>query len=253
MPNRGLNKLISDKITILMWVFFINTVHCLYSQNDSIPEYQLNEIVVLADRLPAVGTFSIFEITLIEIRKLNVRNAHEALRQVPGLYFSRSSKNEVIFKIRGFEQRQVSVYLDVVPISIPYDGVVDLSQLAGDHFESIRITKGVFSLLNGANNLGGTVHIITALPEKQFPYKWRTEGAIHGKIFKNILLAGSVQKLKYSTSMALDRAPEFSLPEGAPVMLNEDGGKRNNSSYRKNSFHLKSNMLCTLPIELELI
>lgn len=184
-------------------------------------------------------TLSIFEITPIEIRKLDVRNAHEALRQVPGLYFSRSSKNEVTFKIRGFEQRQVSVYLDGVPISIPYDDVVDLSQLADDNFESSRIAKGVSSLLYGANNLGGTVLIITALTEKQFSYKWRMEGSLHSEIFTNILFSGSVQKLKYSTSITLERAPEFSLPKSAPAMLNEDGGKHNNSSYHKNSYHLK--------------
>lgn len=229
----------SKKITILIWIFFINAVNSLYSQNDSIPEYQLSEIVILADRLPAVETISIFEITPIEIRKLDVKNAQEALRHVPGLYFSRSTKNEMTFKIRGFEQRQVSVYLDGVPISIPYDGVVDISQFAGDNFESIRIMKGVSSILYGANNLGGTVHIITDLPEKKLSYKWRTEGSLHGEIFTNILLSGSVQKLKYSASMALDRAPEFSLPEGAPIMLNEDGGKRNNSSYRKNSYNFK--------------
>ncbi|MBN2366156.1 MAG: TonB-dependent receptor, partial [Calditrichaeota bacterium] len=229
----------NKKVANLIFLFLLTGVCALYAQNDSIPEYKLSEIVVLADRLPAVETISVYEVGRQTVQKLDVKNAQEALVHVPGLYFSRTTKNEMSFRIRGFEQRQVNVYFDGVPISVPYDGLVDISQLAGDNFENIRVAKGASSVLYGANTLAGTINIITALPGKQFSYKWRAEGSSQGKIFTNMLLSGSVQKLKYAASLALDKAPEFKIPTDAPVMTNEDGDERDNSTYEKRSANLK--------------
>ncbi len=218
----------------------------LYSGNvsesvsgDSIPEYRLSEIVVLGDRLPGSGLLSVYEINHKRIELLDARNARQALSYVSGLYFSRSTKNENTFRLRGFEQRQVNVFLDGVPISAPYDGLMDISQLAGDNFEDIRVSKGLSSILYGANTLGGAVNIITSLPAQGFSYKFRTEGSDQGKIFGDLLVKGSLSRLRFSASLAYENAPDFRLPNDSPIMLNEDGGKRNNSDYRKTSATVK--------------
>jgi len=230
--------MIEKKIYILL-LYLLSSSWNIQAQNDSIPEYKLSEIVVLADRLPEVEAISVYEIKRKDVQRLYVKNAQEALLHVPGLYFSRSTKNEMTFRIRGFEQRQINVFLDGIPISAPHDGLVDVSQLAGDNFENIRISKGASSVLYGANTLGGSINIITALPENQFTYKWRAEGSDQGKFFTNLLLSGSISRLKYVASVAMDIAPEFTLPKDVTPMPNQKGEKRNNSSYKKQSAHLK--------------
>jgi iron complex outermembrane receptor protein len=228
-----------EKTIYILFLCLLSSIFNIQAQNDSIPEYQLSEIVVLADRLPEVDIISVYEIKQRDIQRMYVKNAQEALLFVPGLYFTRSTKNEMTFRIRGFQQRQVNVFLDGIPISFPYDGLVDVSQLTGDTFENIRISKGASSVLYGANTLGGSINIITALPEKHFTHKWRVEGSDQGKFFTNLLLSGSIHRLRYVASVTLDNAPEFTLPGDVPPMPNQTGEKRNNSSYRKQSANLK--------------
>ena len=229
----------TKNMTLSALFILLGGILLLQAQNDSIPEYKLSEIVVLADRLPSVETISVYEIGRTDVQKLYVKNAQEALIYVPGLYFSRSTKNEMTFRMRGFEQRQVNVFLDGVPISVPYDGLVDISQLAGDNFENIRVAKGASSVLYGANTLGGTINIITALPDKQFSYKIRAEGSLQGKAFTNVLFSGSMRKLKYLASVTFDNADEFRLPGDVPSMPNEAGETRDNSAYQKTSATVK--------------
>ena len=109
---------------ILIVIFF---VFCASSQEitenvqtDSLPQYSMSEIVIIGEKLPDIKFSSIHEIGAKQISVLDIKNAHEALKYSPGIYFSRTSKNETSFRLRGFEQRQVSVFLDGVPISIPY-------------------------------------------------------------------------------------------------------------------------------------
>jgi iron complex outermembrane receptor protein len=231
----SMNKNLSIMIILLLFL----SLRLLYSQNDSIPEYRLSEIVVLGDRLPTVETISVYEIEGYKVDRLDAKNAKDAINYIPGLYFSLSTKNETTFRLRGFEQRQVQIYLDGVPISLPYDGLLDISQLAGDNFESIRVAKGASSVLYGANTLGGTINVITAFPSREFSYKVRSEGSPDGKIFSNLLLSGSIQRLRCNLSLSLDKSPDYSLPGNVPFMNNEDGGDRNNSAYRKQNGSLK--------------
>jgi iron complex outermembrane receptor protein len=97
--------------------------------SDSLPTYWLNEIVVLEDRLPVVGNATMHQINADQIAQLDARNPASAMHYVPGLQVSRISKGESMVKIRGFDQRQISVFLDGIPISVPYNGRIDLAQL----------------------------------------------------------------------------------------------------------------------------
>ncbi len=209
------------------------------SGTDSIETYQMSEIVVLAERIPAIKTATVHEITKKQIAALDIRDAHQAMEYSPGLYFSTTSKNETTFRLRGFEQRQVNIFLDGIPITIPYDGMVDISQLAGDNIENIRVAKGVPSVQYGANALGGSVNIMTGIPKRSESFNVRLEGSDHGRIFGSLLYHGNYGKLKYLTSFSLDKAQNFKLPDNFTPILNEDGNKRDNSAHEKYSALLK--------------
>ncbi len=200
---------------------------------DSLPVYRMGEIVVIGEReLPAKST-TLYEIRRKRIETLDVRNAQEALEFASGFYFSLSSKNEMTFRLRGFEQRQVSVYLDGVPISVPFDGVVDIAQLAGDNLESIRVTKGLSSVLYGANTLGGTVNIVTAQPDGSNRLDVRLEGSDQGRFYGRTLYQGTLRRIQYLFTLNVENAPDFRLSSSAPSLPHEDGGRRDNSAYRK--------------------
>jgi iron complex outermembrane receptor protein len=227
------------RLSIIIALFFYSDLWAGETVQDSLPEYRLSEIVVLGERLPETDVISTFEIDRSGIEILQARNVQEALNYVPGLYFSRSSKNEYSFRLRGFGQRQVNIFLDGVPVSLPYDGLIDVSQLVGENFENIRVSKGVSSVLYGANTLAGSVNIITSLPRRKNTLSLRTEGSTEGRFFGNIQISGFKRKLNYLVSFALDRSPNFRLPANSPFMKNESGGSRDNSDYQKSSGTLK--------------
>ena len=207
---------------------------------DSIPVYHLGEIVVEAPSENKIRTATIHTVAASTIQRLEMRAVPSALNFVPGLYLSHSQKNETTLQIRGFAQRQISVYLDGVPISVPFDGLLDLSQLVGDDYRSIRISRGVSSILYGANTLGGTVNILTGTAGFAPGMQVRLEGASGNHFYGRVRLSLHPGRWNLFLSASLDTAAEFRLPAGTPEMPNEEGGSRDNSAFRKENFLLKA-------------
>lgn len=206
---------------------------------DSIPNYRLGEIVVIAEAGDDGKAANIQQITREQIELLDVHEVSQALHFSPGIHLYRTVRNETAFQLHGFEQRQINVFLDGIPISVPFDGVIDISQLAGDDLENIRISKGVPSTLYGANTLGGSVNILTSRLSQKREFYGRVEGSARGRLFTSLRYRGSVKKLQFSTSFSREKAPDFTLPGNFQPILNESGGKRDNSAFRKSAVAVK--------------
>ncbi|MEJ2634716.1 MAG: TonB-dependent receptor [Calditrichia bacterium] len=232
-----INHFFADAFILLIFVMLPNLE--ARTPADTLKTYHMSEIVVLGEKLPQIDMATVHEIHQKQIKLLDIHDARDALKFTPGIYFSRNTKNETTFRLRGFEQRQVSVFLDGVPISVPYDGIVDISQLAGDNIENIRISKGVSSVLYGANTLGGGVNIITGIPKKQHAFQLRLEGSDQSRIYGAMNYYGSLGRLRYVTALSFENAPNFRLPQKTKAMLNENGGARDNSAFQKSSASLK--------------
>lgn len=204
------------------------------------PVFALGEVIVLAERAPVNRAASAHRWGPDRIRALDPRSAEDALRYMPGLHFSRSSRNESTFRLRGFEQRQVGVFLDGVPISIPFDGVVDVSQLAGGELERVQVSHGFASLLYGANALGGAVNLMTRLPSSVPGAGLRMEVSNHGRRSGSGWASGGLGDLRLRASASFSVASSFSLPDGFETTANEDGGERENSSHAKRQGTLRA-------------
>ena len=69
--------------------------------------------------------------------------------------------------IRGFDTRQVGMYLDRIPIYVPYDGYADISRFIASDIYTIDVAKGYSSPLLGPNGLGGAISVVTRQPDKK--------------------------------------------------------------------------------------
>lgn len=107
-------------------------------------------------------------ITREVLSELNLETVGIALATEEGLSLSRNARNEDIISIRGFDSRQVPVYLDGVPLYIPYDGYVDFGRFTTYDLAQIRVGKGNASLLYGPNTLGGAINLISRQPQEAF-------------------------------------------------------------------------------------
>lgn len=114
---------------------------------------------------PAANTSTIIEPETVT--RLDKRNVAEALSIVPGVILQKSGgRNELQVRVRGFDNRQVPVFYDGVPIYIPYDGNLDLGRFLTSNLASLEVSKGYTSLLQGPNQMGGSINLTTSKPKE---------------------------------------------------------------------------------------
>jgi iron complex outermembrane recepter protein len=208
-----------------------------------IPVVALGEIVVLGTRNAVTRAATVHTVEREQIDALGIRSPRDAMEHLPGVYFSRNGRNENTFRLRGFDQRQVSVFVDGVPVSLAYDGLVDISQFVGADLERVQVSHGFSSLLYGANSLGGTVSLTTRQPAGSPLVSARLEGSDHGRFFGTAEAAGGTDRLRVSVSAARERASSFAVSRDFLPTANEEGGDRSNSSYDRTRAGLRAQYL----------
>lgn len=105
-----------------------------------------------------------------EIRNLDLVNAAKALDYLPGVSIQHLSanRNEAGIMVRGLSTRgQVPLYVDGIPISVPYDGYIDFNRFLTSDIAELQVARGYSSPLLGPNALGGTINLVTQEPTKK--------------------------------------------------------------------------------------
>ncbi|MGB2960407.1 MAG: TonB-dependent receptor [Bacteroidota bacterium] len=197
------------------------------SDYDSTRTYLLGEVVVTGRREAVSRSATITEIQKTSIAGMDVFTASGALSQSGGIYVRNNSRNEMLVTMRGYDQRQVGVFLDGVPAYLPFDGILDLGQIGVAPLGKITATKGMPSVLYGANSMGGTINLVT----DEISSGTSTRVRLQGGLFQGGLLShgGAVEGVSWYGAFQYGRSSGFPLPSSTPVARNEDGGTRNNS------------------------
>ena len=119
-----------------------------------------------------------FEQTLTSevIAQQNSENLPDALDNMSGVtkQYMGGGRNEAYISIRGQDSKRVGVFIDGVPVYVPYDGNFDANRFLTGDIAQIDVAKGFSSVAYGANTLGGVINVITKKPTKVF------EGEIKG-------------------------------------------------------------------------
>lgn len=146
--------------------------------------FELGEVVITADTISGAEAMTT-RVTASDIRKFERTDLSEALRLSPGVFGSNNGpRNESGVYVRGFDLRQTPVFIDGIPVYVPYDGYVDLRRFSSADVAEISISKGFSSATYGPNTLGGAINIVTRRPEKPFEGDllggWMQEGGYIG-------------------------------------------------------------------------
>ncbi|MBN1352830.1 TonB-dependent receptor [candidate division KSB1 bacterium] len=126
------------------------------------------EVIVTATRARERETPVVFtDIPGAEIReKYWSQDIPMLLSDIPGVYATSDAGNGIGYtylKIRGFDQKRVSVMLNGIPLNDPEDHQVywvDMPDFISS-VQDIQIQRGVGSSLYGTSSFGGTVNVIT--------------------------------------------------------------------------------------------
>ena len=168
---------------------------------------------------------------------LDKKNIAQALNLLPGINLGNAgARNEGMMYIRGFDMRQVPLYLDGIPQYVPYDGYVDPNRFTTFDLSEIAVSKGYSSVLFGPNTLGGAINMVSRKPEKRFEATLRG-GMISGndRIASEFasLNVGSNQGSWYAEgSLSTLNSDFWPLSDSFVTTVNEKGGKRDNSQTR---------------------
>ena len=207
------------------------------------PVYDLGTVTVTATPeapLGAMGADQVASVvTLDAMRRYNRDTVGAALDLLPGVTVATNSRNEQVVFVRGFDARQVPLFIDGIPVYVPYDGYVDFGRFTTADLSAIQVAKGFSSVTYGPNTLGGAINLISRKPTREL------EGDVslgfgEGSTRQASANVGSNQGLWYVQAGAswID-SDEFRLSSDFEPTATEDGGARDNSYHRDDKLSFK--------------
>jgi iron complex outermembrane receptor protein len=104
-----------------------------------------------------------------ELSKRNDVNVAMAMEDLPGVSIEHTygGRNQSEIWVHGFGYLQVPLYLDGIPMYVPYDGTMDFKRLQTSDIAEIQVAKGFSSPLLGPNAVGGAINVVTKEPQKK--------------------------------------------------------------------------------------
>lgn len=172
------------------------------------------------------------QVSRAEMRRFNRDNVGDALNLLSGVSLSTNARNEKTVAIRGFDARQVPLYIDGIPVYVPYDGYVDFNRFTTSDLAAIQVAKGFSSVAYGANTLGGAINLVSRKPTALMEGD-ASVGFGSGSERQVSANVGTNQGLWYlQAGVSYIDSDGFPLSSDFRPTATEDGGMRNNA-YRK--------------------
>lgn len=206
------------------------------------PVFELGAIQVTAPRTQ-LGEIAPEQISSVvtkdDIATHNRETVGDALNLLSGVTISTNSRNEQMVYLRAYDPRQVPLFIDGIPVYVPYDGYVDFGRFDTGDLSAIQVAKGFSSVSYGPNTLGGAINLISRKPHRAFEGDVRAGFGEDGARRAAVNL-GSNQGSWYVQAGAAHReADGFSLSDDFRPTPLENGGRRDNSDYRDSKLTLK--------------
>lgn len=212
-----------------------------WAQQHVLPD-QLEAVTITAARIPVgeVGSEQVGSVlTRDDMLRFNRENIGDAMNLLPGVTLSTNSRNEKLVSVRGFDARSVPLFIDGIPVYIPYDGYVDFNRFTTADLETIQVAKGFSSMEYGPNTLGGAINLISRKPKKAlegdasigFGAERERQGSVN---------VGSRQGMWYlQAGASYSEADSFRMSSDFVPTATEDGGARNNAARRDDKLSFK--------------
>lgn len=169
----------------------------------------------------------------------------EALELMPGVTLQNiGGRSERLVFVRGFNSRQVPLFIDGVPVYVPYDGNIDLARLGVADVSAIVVSKGLTSVLYGPNALGGSINVITRRPTETFEGRVRVGLDFDRELDRSgqraELLLGTARDAWYAQISGSWRERDFStLPSDFDPTPVQPAGRRVNSASEDQILNLR--------------
>ncbi|MBU1910093.1 MAG: TonB-dependent receptor [Verrucomicrobia bacterium] len=205
------------------------------------PVFDLGEVLVLGGaREPATeGTAPRVEGE--RIRQRERQDVADAAALLPEVAIGRSGqRNEKMIMVRGFDMRQVPLFIDGIPVYVPYDGTVDPGRFGTFDVAEVSVARGFSPVVYGPNTLGGAINVVTLRPTRPRELLLRA-GAFSGGGIEGGLRGGLLQPGGYlQGGLSYRERDTYRVAGDYTPAAAEDGGRRENSDSRDLQLNLKA-------------
>lgn len=124
---------------------------------DSIKTYRLEDVTVQGVLILEPESF--IKIEPKELKKADAGSIINLGKKIPSIKVQTNSRGESLFFFRGSGERQMTLFLDGIPLNIPWDNRIDLSLIPAGIVDEITILKGIPPAIFGANAISGVINI----------------------------------------------------------------------------------------------
>lgn len=214
----------------------------VYAADDT---FQLG-IIEVVEKDVNIGTAVIEQ---SQMQQNQITNVAQAAKITSGVFFERKGgRAEQNILLRGFDSTRVPVFIDGIPVYVPYDGNMDLGRFTTFELAQIDISKGTSSVLYGPNTLGGAINLVSRKPTKALEgsvgYGFQTGRSSHTATNRSYFNLGTKQESFYaqmSGSFLEKQGLQLSRHYQSNTQIgDEDGGRAENSVNRDKKFSLKA-------------
>lgn len=214
---------------------------CSAHADDAQP-FELGAIQVVA-KVSEAGEIESEQVSSVvsreDFRRFNRDNVGDAANLLSGVTLSTNSRNEKMIYLRGYDARQAPLFIDGIPVYVPYDGYVDMNRFTTADLAAIQVVKGFSSVAFGANTLGGAINLISRRPVRAFEGD-ASVGIASGQERKAAVNVGTNQGMWYAQAgVSYLESGYFPMASGFSATPTENGGHRENSARRDSKVSLK--------------
>ncbi|ODU50676.1 MAG: TonB-dependent receptor [Thiobacillus sp. SCN 63-374] len=206
------------------------------------PVFDLGTITVTASR-PQLGVIAPEQVASVvtrdDIQIYNRETVGDAVNLLSGVTVSTNSRNEQTVYLRGYDPRQAPLFIDGIPVYVPYDGYVDFGRFDTADLAAIQVAKGFSSVAYGPNTLGGAINLISRKPRKAFEGDVSIGFGEEGARRTAVNLGSNQGSWYIQAGAAYREADGFNLSDDFTPTATEDGGRRDNSYYKDSKGTLK--------------
>lgn len=204
--------------------------------------FELGTVQVTGERSPS-GEIEAEQVSSVisaeDIERFSRTNVGDAVNLLSGVSISTNSRNEKMVYLRGYDARQAPLFIDGIPVYVPYDGYVDMNRFTTADLSAIQVVKGFSSVAFGPNTLGGAINLISRKPTRKFEGDVSL-GVGSGHERRASANVGTNQGLWYAQAgLSYDAADYFPMASGFSATTTENGGHRENSAHRDSKVSLK--------------
>ena len=219
-------------IKLLAMAWGVSLCLPVWAQEPVSPTFALGEVLVVGAE-DAGGDGTAARVTGEQADRAGRRSVAEAAALAPGVVYTRiGGRNEAAAYVRGFDTRQVPLFIDGIPVYVPYDGNVDMGRFDAFGLAELSIAKGYSPAIYGPNTLGGAINVVSLRPTQPEEVVARA-GAFSGGGFESALRAGLLRPAGYAQAgVSYRERDHYRVSDDFAPTATEDGGRRENSDSR---------------------